>query len=127
MLVDIALACAPLVVMVPAVITLLTSHVSCTPKGQLQKRVLGLLSPAEKLPAGIVGSAQIGRAYAVRCRDLRQGGDPSSPMTTLVLISASAAPSGNSIEMATASRASADRTVRSRWLPSKRDRTGSLP
>ncbi len=61
MLVDIVLACALLVVMVPAVITLLTSHVSYTPKGGLQKRLLGSLSPAEKLPAGIVGSAQIAR------------------------------------------------------------------
>ena len=61
MLVDIVLACAPLVVMVPAVITLLTSHVSYTPKGGLQKRLLGSLSLAEKLPAGIVGSAQIAR------------------------------------------------------------------
>jgi hypothetical protein len=61
MLVDIVVACAPLVVMVPAVITLLTSHVSYTPKGRLQKRLLGSLSLAEKLPAGIVRSAQIAR------------------------------------------------------------------
>jgi hypothetical protein len=33
--------------------------------------------------------------------------------------------SRNSTATATASRASADRTVQSRWLPSKRDRTGS--
>jgi len=61
MLVDIILACAPVVVVVPAVITLLTSHVSYTTTERLRKRLLESLTLAEKLPAATVGSAQIAR------------------------------------------------------------------
>jgi len=61
MLLDILLACAPVVAVAPVVITLLTSHVSYTPRGRLQKRLLESLTLAEKLPAGTVGGAQIAR------------------------------------------------------------------
>jgi hypothetical protein len=61
MLIDIVLAGAPIVVLVPVVVTLLGSHVDYTPKARAQKRLLDLLTLAESLPEGIVGSAQIAR------------------------------------------------------------------
>ena len=61
MLVDILLACAPIVVVAPVVVTLLATHVNYTPHRRLQKRLINSLAVAEKLPAGVVGSAQIAR------------------------------------------------------------------
>jgi hypothetical protein len=61
MLVDIVLAGTPIVVVAPVVVTLLASHLDFATKGRLQKRLLGSLALVEKLPAGVVGSAQIAR------------------------------------------------------------------
>lgn len=61
MLVDFILACAPIVVVAPVVVTLLASHVDFATKRRLQKRLLESLAVAEKLPADILGSAQIAR------------------------------------------------------------------
>ena len=61
MLVDILLACAPIVVVAPVVVTLLATHVDFTPKRRLQRRLINSLAVAEKLPVGVVGSAQIAR------------------------------------------------------------------
>ncbi len=61
MLIDIVLACAPLVVAVPVVVTLLAIPVNYASKRQLQKRLLGSLAVVEKLPPAIIGSGQIAR------------------------------------------------------------------
>ena len=59
MLLDIVLAVAPVVVAVPALVALLTTHVGYASKGHLQKRLYGSLLLAEKLPAGTPGARQI--------------------------------------------------------------------
>ena len=59
MLLDIVLAVAPIVVAVPTLVALLTTHVSYASKGHLQKRLYGSLLLAEKLPAGTPGARQI--------------------------------------------------------------------
>ena len=59
MLLDIVLAVAPIVVAVPALVALLTTHVSYASKGHVQKRLYGSLLLAEKLPAGTPGGRQI--------------------------------------------------------------------
>lgn len=61
MLLDIVLACAPAVVVVPAVVALLDGQVRYRSKRHAQKRLLDSLALSEKLPAGIAGSAQIAR------------------------------------------------------------------
>ena len=61
MLIDIVLACAPLVVAVPVVVTLLAVPVNYASKRLLQKRLVGSLAVVEKLPPAIVGSVQIAR------------------------------------------------------------------
>lgn len=61
MLIDILLACAPLVVVGPVVVTLLAVHVNYASKRLLQKRLVGSLAVVEKLPAAVVGSVQIAR------------------------------------------------------------------
>jgi hypothetical protein len=61
MLLDIALACAPIVAVLPAAIAVLTRHVSYAPKSHLQKRLYGALLLNEKLPAGALGAQQIAR------------------------------------------------------------------
>jgi hypothetical protein len=61
MLFDIALACAPIAVALPAVVAVLSTDASYTPKSHMQKRLYGLLLLAEKLPAGSLGKRQITR------------------------------------------------------------------
>lgn len=70
MLIDIVLACAPAVVVAPVLVALLTGHVSYWPKGHAQKRLLNSLAVSDKLPAGIVGSAQIRRDIDRQTLDL---------------------------------------------------------
>src|SRR6185312_2723772 len=59
MLLDVILACAPVAVAAPAAIALRTGHLSWASTGRLQKRLYQALLLAEKLPAGVPGSAQI--------------------------------------------------------------------
>ncbi len=61
MLLDVVLAVTPIVVAVPALVALLTTHSGYTSKGHLQKRLYGSLLLAEKLPAGAPGARQVTR------------------------------------------------------------------
>jgi hypothetical protein len=58
---DIALACAPLAVALPAAVAVLSTQVSYATKGHSQKRLYGSLLLAEKLPRDLPGGAQISR------------------------------------------------------------------
>jgi hypothetical protein len=58
-LVDAVLLCAPLVVALPAVVALLTSHVSLASRSRAQRRLYGTLLLAEKLPSGVLGGTLI--------------------------------------------------------------------
>ncbi len=55
------LMCAPVVVALPAVFALLTSHVRLSSKSHVQKRLYRTLLLAEKLPPAALGTAQIAR------------------------------------------------------------------
>jgi len=59
MLIDAILLCAPVVVAIPAVVVLLTSHVSLASRSRAQRRLYGTLLLAEKLPPGVLGGALI--------------------------------------------------------------------
>lgn len=59
MLVDAIALCAPVVVALPAVVVLLTSHVSLASKSRAQRRLYGTLLLAEKLPPDVLGGALI--------------------------------------------------------------------
>ena len=59
MLVDAILLCAPLVVALPAVVVLLTSHVSLASRSRAQRQLYGTLLLAEKLPSGVLGGTLI--------------------------------------------------------------------
>jgi hypothetical protein len=61
MLIDILLACAPLVVLVPVVVTFLAVQANYASKRLLQKRLVGSLAVVEKLPPAVIGSVQIAR------------------------------------------------------------------
>ena len=59
MLLDVILACAPVAVVAPAAVALRTGHLSWASTCRLQKRLYQALLLAEKLPAGVPGSAQV--------------------------------------------------------------------
>ena len=59
MLIDVILLCAPVVVALPAVVALLTSHASLASRSRVQGRLYGTLLLAEKLPPGVPGEALI--------------------------------------------------------------------
>jgi hypothetical protein len=59
MLIDAILLCAPVVVAIPAVVVLLTSHVSLASRSLAQRRLYGTLLLAEKLPPGVLGGTLI--------------------------------------------------------------------
>jgi hypothetical protein len=61
MLIDVILACAPAVVALPAVFTLLTSNPSVASKAQVEKRLYRTLLLAEKLPPTAAFAPQIAR------------------------------------------------------------------
>jgi hypothetical protein len=61
MLIDVILACAPAVVALPAVFTLLTSQTSVASKAQVEKRLYRTLLLAEKLPSTAAFAPQIAK------------------------------------------------------------------
>jgi hypothetical protein len=61
MLIDAILLCAPVVVALPAVITILTSHANLAPRWRVQKRLYRMLLLAEKLQADVPGVPLISR------------------------------------------------------------------
>jgi hypothetical protein len=63
MLVDAIALCAPVVVALPAVVVLLTSHVSLASRSRAQRRLYGTLLLAEKLPPDVLGGALISNDF----------------------------------------------------------------